>query len=99
LNPAPWEEDDAREEQVATVVFSRGPQEPFDYLVPNRLRGEISPGQRVRAPLGKSDRLLTGYCVRVHSAQSSGRLKPIESAVDPRPLLDPAMLRLTEWMA
>jgi primosomal protein N' (replication factor Y) (superfamily II helicase) len=99
LNPAPWEEDDAREEQVAAVVFSRGPQEPFDYLVPNRLRGEISPGQRVRAPLGKSDRLLTGYCVRVHSAQSSGRLKPIESVVDPRPLLNPAMLRLTEWMA
>ena len=32
LDPAPWEEDDAREQLVATVVFSTGPARPFDYF-------------------------------------------------------------------
>ena len=51
MNPAPWDEDDAREQLVATLIFSRGPQQPFDYRVPDPLRGLISPGQRVRARL------------------------------------------------
>ena len=99
MNPAPWDQDDAREQLVATLIFSRGPQQPFDYRVPDRLRGEISPGQRVRAPLGKSDRLVTAYCVRLASSMSGAPLKEVDSLVDRQSLLSPAMLRLTEWMA
>ena len=99
-NPAPWEEDDAREQLVATLVFSSGPPQPFDYLVPERLRGQIAAGQRVRAPFGKADRLVTGHCVRLENRLAgTRRLKALHSIVDARTLLGPSMLRLTEWMA
>jgi primosomal protein N' (replication factor Y) len=99
MNPAPWDEDDAREQLIATLILSRGPQQPFDYRVPDSLRGQIQPGQRVRAPLGKSGRLVTAYCVRLASSMSSAPLKDVDSIVDGQSLLSPAMLRLTEWMA
>ena len=51
LSPAPWELDDAGERLVAAVVFATGPSQQFDYLVPENLRGQVAPGQRVRAPL------------------------------------------------
>ena len=100
LNPAPWDEDDARDEPVATLVFASGPEGPFDYGVPELLRGQIAPGQRVRAPLGRANRLVTGYCVRVtNRGEGNRRLKPLDSITDARALITPAMLRLTEWMS
>ena len=100
LEPAAWEEDDAREQQVATVVFSSGPQQPFDYSVPEHLRGHVTPGQRVRAPLGSQTRPLTGYCVRLENRQAGlRRLKSLAGVLDERALVSPSMLRLTEWMA
>jgi len=98
--PAPWEQDDASEHLVASVVFFTGPAEPYDYLVPDRLRAEAEPGRRVRVPFGKGDRLATGYCVRLETKpQGSRRLKPLESVVDARALVSQTMLRVTEWMA
>jgi primosomal protein N' (replication factor Y) len=100
LNPAPWEEDDAREQLVATLVFSSGPSQPFDYLVPQRLQSLVAAGQRVRAPFGKGDRLLTGYCVRLENRLAGNRrLKSLHGIVDARTRLSPSMLGLTEWMA
>jgi primosomal protein N' (replication factor Y) len=99
LAPAAWELDDAGEQLVATVVFASGPHGALDYSVPDRLRGCLSAGQRVQVPLGKGDRRLTGYCVRLESRPAGRRLKPLEAVVDERALLSPAMLRLTEWMA
>ena len=100
LNPAPWEEDDAREQLVASLVFATGPEGLFDYRVPEELRGRVVPGQRVRAPLGRSDRLATGYCVRLENRLDVGRrLKALHDITDEQPLLSPAMLRLSEWMA
>jgi len=97
---APWEEDDAGELLVATVVFPSGPQEPFDYAVPDRLCATVEPGRRVRVPLGRSDRQTVGYCVRLETRdRGARRLKEIHSVVDQRSLLSPAMLRLTSWIA
>ncbi|MCS7305017.1 MAG: primosomal protein N' [Thermoguttaceae bacterium] len=96
----PWEEDDRAEVLVAKVVFPDGPSGDFDYLVPACLAGRVQPGQRVRVPLGKGNRLAVGYCVEVGSRPVGQRqLKPIGQLVDERPLLSPAMLRLTQWMA
>jgi primosomal protein N' (replication factor Y) len=98
--PAEWELDDAEERLVATVLFPRGPAAEFDYIVPDRWRGAVRPGQRVRVPFGKSDRTVVAYCLRVAS-KAVGRkpLKSIEGLVDREPLLSPAMVRLTQWMA
>ena len=95
-----WEADDAGEKMVATVVFARGPEQEFDYLIPDHLRGSLGPGWRVRVPFGRGDRPVQGYCIAVESRQSeSRRLKSLIGVVDDRPLLSPAMLRLTKWMS
>ena len=75
-------------------------EQPFDYLVPERLRDRAELGRRVRVPLGKSDRLMTGYLVGLAQRQvDPQRLKPLAQVVDERSLLGGPMLRLTEWMA
>ena len=95
-----WEIDDAAERFVATVVFSEAPYGPFDYAVPDRLRAAVSAGRRVRVPLGRGDRAMTGYCVRLEHRCEGGRpLKEICQLMDDRPLLAPGMLQLTAWMA
>ena len=82
--------DDAGEELVATVVLADGPTQPFDYAVPEALRGRLSAGQRVRAPFGRGDRLVTGYCVRLENRPTaSRRLKPLASLVDQQPAARP----------
>lgn len=97
---APWDADDTSERLIATVVFSRGPQQPFDYLVPDRLREAVRPGSRVRVPLGRGNRPVLGYAIALESKQSADRqLKEVAAIVDERPLLSPPLLRLTQWMA
>ena len=97
---AAWEEDDARERLVASVIFPTGPDRPFDYLVSNELRDRVTAGMRVRAPFGRGNRPVVGYCVRLaNQADVRRKLKPLSDVVDPQSLLSPAMLELTEWMA
>jgi len=98
-DPAPWERDDAASALIARVVFPTGPQQPFDYEVPEVLRAGIEAGRRVKAPLGRGDRTALGYCVEVRQAERTRKLKPLEAVVDRQTLLTPAMLRLTSWMA
>ena len=101
--PAPWELDEAEDRLVATVVLPDKPHGPFDYVVPERMRSELQAGMRVRVPLGRGNRPVLAYCVRVANGASaehrSRKLKEIQSLVDKTPLLSPAMLRLTEWMS
>jgi primosomal protein N' (replication factor Y) len=87
--------------QAATVVFSEPPGGPFDYLLPAELEGSVVPGQRVRVPLGRSNRMVTGYCVALGplAADTPYKLKQIDSVIDPQPLLSARMLELTSWMA
>jgi primosomal protein N' (replication factor Y) (superfamily II helicase) len=98
--PAAWEEDDAREQWVASVIFPTGPDKPFDYAVPDGLRDRIECGRRVRAPVGRGNRAVVGFCVQLENRSDVRRqLKPLSEVVDERSLLSPAMLRLTRWMA
>ena len=99
-HPGPWEADHESTRRVATVVFASGPPQPLDYLVPLPLVDAVSAGQRLRVPLGRGNRSVTGYCVAVESRPDDGRrLKAVIEAYDLRPLLSPAMLRLTRWMS
>ncbi|MGA2253473.1 MAG: primosomal protein N' [Thermoguttaceae bacterium] len=98
--PDPWDADDQAEQLVAGIVFATGPAQEFDYRVPDTLRGMVEPGRRVLVPLGKGNRQVQGYCVRVESRPTGRRLlKPLAEVVDRRSLLSPAMLRLTHWIA
>jgi len=98
--PEPWELDEAAEQLAAEVVFPEPPHGPYDYRVPQTLTGTLRAGQRVQVPLGKGDRLVVGYCTAVATKPVGTRpLKELHCIVDPQPLLSPAMLRLTAWMA
>jgi primosomal protein N' (replication factor Y) (superfamily II helicase) len=98
--PLPWELDEAEDQRVATVVFAEPPFGPFDYRVPDSLRTAVTPGRRVRVPLGRGDRAVVGYCVRVEDRPAGPRaLKDVKASLDACALLAPSMLRLTEWMS
>lgn len=101
--PAPWELDESDDRLVATIVLSEAPFGPFDYAVPESLRSRLEPAMRVRVPLGRGNRGVVGYCVRVTNQipgeLRSHRLKEVQSLVDNAPLLSASMLRLTEWMS
>ena len=91
---------------MATVVLPGGPAGEFDYLAPDRMvaggrpEQRLEPGRRVRVPLGRGNRSVVGYCVALENKSAGGRkLKSVAAVVDRRPLLSPAMLRLTRWMA
>ncbi|HZZ29306.1 MAG TPA: primosomal protein N' [Pirellulales bacterium] len=100
LEPAPWELDAAGEQLVATVVFLGGVEKTFDYSVPDTLRDRVEVGRRVRAPFGRANRLVTGYCVKLETRRDiQRRLKPLSEVTDERTLLSATMIRLTQWMA
>ena len=98
--PEPWELDEAAEQLAAEIVFPEPPHGPYDYRVPETLKGTLRAGQRVQVPLGKGDRLVVGYCTAVATKPVGTRsLKELRNIVDAEPLLSPPMLRLTAWMA
>jgi primosomal protein N' (replication factor Y) len=98
--PAPWEADDQSQYQAAIVALPEAPWGPYDYVAPERLRGQVEPGRRVRVPLGRGNRTVLGYCVGVENRVGDRRrLKDIRAVVDSEPLLTPAMLDVTWWMA
>jgi primosomal protein N' (replication factor Y) len=100
LQPAPWERDDSDQQLVASIVFPTGPDKSFDYVVPDALRGLIDCGRRVRAPFGRGNRPVIGFCVGLENQIDPRRqLKSLAEVVDGHSLLSPAMLRLTRWMA
>ena len=101
----PWDVDEADDATVATVVFAEPPHGPFDYRVPDALRGKVEPGRRVRVPLGRGGRLVVGYCVdaeplaRDSHVREARSLKEIATVIDARPLFSPSMMRVARWIA
>ncbi len=99
-SPPPWEEDEARECRIASIVFPGPPHGPLDYRVPERFWGAVAVGKRVCVPLGRSNRAQRGYCVRLeHRAAGDRRLKDILGVMDDQPLLRATMLQLAQWLA
>ncbi|HEX8202196.1 MAG TPA: primosomal protein N', partial [Isosphaeraceae bacterium] len=85
----------------AGVVFNRPLDAVFSYRIPPRWRSKLQPGQRVLVPLGKGNAPAVGYCVRIEETAEvePGRIKDVLDVLDDPPLIDPAMLELTRWMA
>ncbi|MDG1874649.1 MAG: primosomal protein N' [Mariniblastus sp.] len=106
VQPQPWQLDDQDDWLAARIVFSGAPFGPYDYSIPAKLESSVKPGVRVQVPLGRGNRKMTGYCIDVIGAfhelaktVNPGRLKPIESILDPKPLINPALLRLAHWIS
>ena len=87
----------------AGVVFNRPVDQIFSYQVPEGLAPLLTPGQRVKVPLGRGNTSSVGYCVRVDTRLPEGvdptKVKGVIEILDNPPLIDPNMLELTRWLA
>ena len=87
-----WEAAAEADRLAALVVFNRPLETAFHYLVPDSLRDQLTPGQRVRVPFGRGNRSTVGFCVGLERPpETLRRLKQIDSSVDPLPLVDGEM--------
>ena len=69
----------------------------FTYHVPDELRGVLAAGSLVVVPFGP--RRLYGVVVALSDTSPVPETRPIESLVDPEPVLTPAQLELARWMS
>ncbi len=69
----------------------------YDYAVPEPLRGEVRPGQRVVVPFGR--RRVFAYVLELLEASPHAALKDVESIRDHEPLLQEHQLELAHWIA
>jgi primosomal protein N' (replication factor Y) len=69
----------------------------FHYHAPPALEPLLSPGHLVIVPFGP--RRLQGIVLRRSAHSPVPETKPIESLLDPKPVLTPAQLRLAHWLS
>ncbi len=80
--------------EVAVAAAVRG---TFTYRVPAALKGEVSLGQRVAVPFGKSPRA-TGYVVGFPTAPPAGfELRDVAAVLDAFPPFTPKLVELLRW--
>jgi primosomal protein N' (replication factor Y) (superfamily II helicase) len=83
--------------EIAQIVVELPLETPLDYYIPPALRMCCRIGQRVLVPLGK--RQVLGYIVGLASTSTVAELKELVEILDETPLLTPAILQLTHWIA
>jgi primosomal protein N' (replication factor Y) len=79
----------------AQVALPLPLKEPFDYAIPEGMSVRL--GQRVLVPLGR--RKQTGVVVGLLKESSVKGMKAILEVLDPEPILSPALLKFTRWIA
>ncbi len=98
--PPPWELAAQDDVAVAAVVFSEAPHGPYDYRIPDELRNDLQPGMRVKVPLGRRKRPISGWCIETKMGSSAQRsLRDVAELIDQQPLCDPPLVRLVTWMS
>lgn len=78
----------------ATYFFDR----EFDYLVPERLKGECEAGRRVIVPFGKGNRRRQGIITELNYVENTEKLKEIGSVLDSEPVLSEKLLAVAKFM-
>ncbi|HUU30728.1 MAG TPA: primosomal protein N' [Phycisphaerae bacterium] len=82
-----------------SVALPIGLDRLFTYALPERLRGQVRPGQRIRVPFGKGNRPAVGWIVGGVEATDLKSLKAVSDVVDAEPLLTDDLLDLAFWMS
>lgn len=71
---------------------------PYDYKIPEPLRGAVVPGVRVIVPFSRGNRRSEGIVLAVSGDSAYDNLKSIDSLLDEEPVLSRELLRLALWM-
>jgi primosomal protein N' (replication factor Y) len=69
----------------------------FTYAVPERLREQLQPGQRVRVPFRTTTRV--GYLVALEPTTDVEKTRDVAAVVDQEPLVSADLLELARWIA
>lgn len=89
------------EATVAKIAVSAATywlDKPYDYLIPEGLRGQVEPGVRVTVPFSRGNRRSEGIVLGVSDKSDYDKLKPVESVLDSVPVLTASQIRLALWM-
>lgn len=81
---------------VKAAVFSI--DRPFDYRVPEEMRGAIAPGSRVVVPFGAGNKKTEGFVLALSGKTSVEKVKPVHKLLDEAPILDEKLLKLALWL-
>ncbi len=81
----------------ARVIIPSPLKEPLTYNVPAELKDFVSAGMRVLIPLGK--RKVSGIVLDLIAETDLAETKDILSVLDPRPIVDAPLLKLSQWIA
>jgi primosomal protein N' (replication factor Y) len=69
----------------------------YTYAVPEILAEHVAPGSLVTVPFGA--RKLSGIVTKLSPTSRVRDIKPLESLLDPQPVVDAARIELARWMA
>ncbi|WP_295746670.1 primosomal protein N' [uncultured Limosilactobacillus sp.] len=90
----------AQTAQVIVDVPTQQTNHPFTYQVPQKWVDTVEPGMRVVVPFGKGDRQVQGFVVGVDEPHHfDGDLRPLAALMDLKPVVNPELLKLSQWMA
>jgi primosomal protein N' (replication factor Y) len=85
-------------EQHVGVVAEVAPVIPvhqtYTFAVPDSLAGALSPGQRVRVPVGRSGRLVPAFVLTLDRRVWDSTLRPIDSLIDEESYLTEDLIEL-----
>lgn len=84
---------------VVRVALERGIDKQLDYAVPDPLQSLVHVGQRVRVPLGRSNKPAFGVVVDLPTSGTFAKLKPLDRLVDDRTLFSPELLEIALWIS
>jgi len=82
-----------------SVALPIGVDQTFTYTLPEKMRGKVWPGQRVKVPFGRGNRFAVGWIVRGLETTDIKGLKAVAETIDDEPLLTEDLLGLAFWMA
>ena len=73
---------------------------PFEYIIPERLEGEIRRGSQVMIPFGASNKLIKGFVINIKTgaAWDKTRLKSIDSVVEKSVTIENTMIELADFI-
>src|SRR5688572_9122807 len=83
----------------AGVAIEQGVDKSLDYAIPPKLLAALKVGQRVRVPLGRSNRPTHGYVISIRDHSDYPKIKPLLGIDDERVLVPPRLMELARWMS
>ncbi|MCA0456887.1 MAG: primosomal protein N' [Chloroflexi bacterium] len=82
---------------LAEIAVNTAVNQSFDYLIPTELVDRVQIGQLVQVPFGTA--VQHGIVIAFPETTEINYLKPIQSILDPQPVVTPTQIGLARWMS